>query len=167
MVLAVLLLIGRLTGEVHPQTLDGVGVHAGQDDGGVHIAALELGELLQCDGGSLILGGGAGQRDEDLIGVQAGVVAAEVVGLEGLDRLDGTGGDKVGLLIDAGQLLKGVQEGRGGRAQQGAGLAGDDGAVRKLDGGGGCAVGALGHSMGLLLHRALADGQTGLIQQQL
>ena len=110
MVLAVLLLIGGLTGEVHPQTLEGVGVHAGQDDGGVHIAALELGELPQRDGGSLILGGRAGQRDEDLIGVQAGVAAAEVVGLEGLDRLDGAGGDEVDLLIDAGQLLEGVQE---------------------------------------------------------
>ena len=76
MVLAVLLLIGRLAGEVHPQTLEGVGVYAGQDDGGVHIAALELGELPQRDGGSLILGGRAGQRDEDLIGVQAGVAAA-------------------------------------------------------------------------------------------
>ena len=48
-ILAVFLLIGGLAGEVHPQTLDGVRIHAGQDDRGVHVAALELGELLQSD----------------------------------------------------------------------------------------------------------------------
>ena len=68
-ILAVFLLIGGLAGEVHPQTLDGVRIHAGQDDRGVHVAALELGELLQSDSSRLILGGRAGQRDEDLIGV--------------------------------------------------------------------------------------------------
>ena len=46
-ILAVFLLIGGLAGEVHSQTLDGVRIHAGQDDCGVHITALELGELLQ------------------------------------------------------------------------------------------------------------------------
>lgn len=92
-ILAVFLLIGGLAGEVHPQTLDGVRIHAGQDDRGVHIAALELGELLQSGSSRLILGGRAGQRDQDLIGVQAGIPAAEVVGLEGLDGLDGAGGD--------------------------------------------------------------------------
>ena len=64
-ILAVFLLIGGLAGEVHPQTLDGVRIHAGQDDCGVHIAALELGELLQSDSSRLILGGRAGQRDQD------------------------------------------------------------------------------------------------------
>ena len=92
----------------HPQTLDGVRIHAGQDDRGVHITALELGELLQSDSSRLILGGRAGQRDQDLIGVQAGIPAAEVVGLEGLDGLDGAGGDQVDLMVDAGQLLEGV-----------------------------------------------------------
>ena len=91
MILAVFLLIGGLAGEVHPQTLDGVRIHTGQDDRGVHITALELGELLQSDSSRLILGGRAGQRDQDLIGVQAGIPAAEVVGLEGLDGLDGAG----------------------------------------------------------------------------
>ena len=84
----------------------------------MHVAALELGELLQSDSSRLILGGRAGQRDQDLIGVQAGIPAAEVVGLEGLDGLDGAGGDQVDLMVDAGQLLEGVEQGRGGRAQQ-------------------------------------------------
>lgn len=67
--------------------------------------------------------------------MQAGIPAAEVVGLEGLDGLDGAGGDQVDLMVDAGQLLEGIEQGRRGCAQQGTVLAGDDGAVRQLDGG--------------------------------
>ena len=166
-ILAVFLLIGGLAGEVHPQTFDGVRIHAGQDDRGVHVAALELGELLQSDSSRLILGGRAGQRDQDLIGVQAGIPAAEVVGLEGLDGLDGAGGDQVDLMVDAGQLLESIEQSGRGCAQQGTVLAGDDGAVRQLDGGSGCAAGALGHGVSLLFHGTVADSQTGLIQQQL
>ena len=107
----------------------------------MHIAALELGELLQSDSSRLILGGRAGQRDQDLIGVQAGIPAAKVVGLEGLDGLDGGGRNEVKLLVDAGQLLEGIQQGRGSSTQQRAGLAGDNGTVRQLDGGSGSTAG--------------------------
>ena len=162
-ILAVFLLIGGLAGEVHSQTLDGVRIHAGQDDRGVHVAALELGELLQSDSSRLILGGRAGQRDQDLIGVQAGIPAAEVVGLEGLDGLDGAGGDQVDLMVDAGQLLEGVEQGRRGCAQQGTVLAGDDSAVRQLDGGSGCAAGALGHGVSSLDGTQLLMMQSGYL----
>ena len=66
-ILAVFLLIGGLAGEVHPQTFDGVRIHAGQDDRGVHVAALELGELLQSDSSRLILGGRAGQDRKSVV----------------------------------------------------------------------------------------------------
>ena len=47
MVLAVLFLVNRVAGEVHAQTIQGAGIHAGQQHGGVHIAALEVGQLVQ------------------------------------------------------------------------------------------------------------------------
>ena len=91
---------------------------------------------------SLLVGSSrAGKREQDLVGVQTGVLAAQIVGLEGLDGLDGGGRNEVKLLVDAGQLFQRVEQSGGSGTQQGAGLAGDNGAVRQLDGGsGGTAV---------------------------
>ena len=133
MVLAVLFLINRLTGQVHTQPFDGIGVHTGQDDGRVHVAAFQLGELAQGLGGSLVLGSRAGKGNQDLVGVQAGVLAAQIIGFQGLDGLNGAAGDEVFFLVDAGQLLEGIQQGRGSSTQQRAGLAGDNGTVRQLN----------------------------------
>ena len=70
------------------------------------VAALQVGDLLHGLGGVFIFGDRAGQGDQNLVGVQARVPAAEVVRLERLDRFDGAGGDQIGLLIDAGQLFQ-------------------------------------------------------------
>ena len=75
----------------------------------------------------------AGQRDQNLVGVQAGVPAAQVVRFQRLDRLDSMRRDKINFLIDTCQLFQCIQECRGRRAQQ-RGLAGDDRTVRQLDG---------------------------------
>ena len=75
--------------------------------------------------------------------MQAGVLAAQIIGLEGLDRLDGGRRDEVHFLVDAGQFFQRIEQRRGGCTQQRAGLAGDDGAVRQLDGGGRCPAGLL------------------------
>ncbi len=98
--------------------------------------------------------------------MQAGILAAQIVGLERLDGLDGGSADKVGLLRDAGQCLEGVDQGTGRRAQQGAGLAGDHSAVRQLNGSCRRAAGGLAAGMSLLFHVALAHGQVRLIHQQ-
>ena len=82
-------LIGGLAGQIHAQLLHGIHIHAGQDDSGVHIAALQVGELLEGGCSSGILRGRAGQGNQNLVGVQTGVLAAQIVGLEGLDGLDG------------------------------------------------------------------------------
>lgn len=106
-------LIGGLAGQIHAQLLHGIHIHAGQDDGGVHIAALQVGELLEGGCSSGILRGRAGQGNQDLVGVQTGVLAAQIVGLERLDGLDGGSADQVGLLRDAGQCLEGIDQGAG------------------------------------------------------
>ena len=83
--------------------------------------------------------------------MQTGVLATQIVGLEGLDRLDGSGADQIRLLRDARQILERIDQGACGSAQQRAGLAGDDGAVRQLDGGGRCPAGLLRDGMSGLL----------------
>lgn len=105
MIHPVCFLIGGLAGQIHAQLLHGIHIHAGQDDGGVHIAALQVGELLEGGCSSGILRGRAGQGNQDLVGVQTGVFAAQIVGLEGLDGLDGGGRNEVKLLVDTGQLF--------------------------------------------------------------
>ena len=107
----------------------------------MHIAALQVGELLEGCSSSGILRGRAGQGNQDLVGVQAGVLAAQIVGLEGLDGLDGGGRNEVELLVDAGQLFQRVEQSGGSGTQQGAGLAGDNGTVRQLNGGSGGTAG--------------------------
>ena len=112
-------LIGGLAGQIHAQLLHGIHIHAGQDDGGVHIAALQVGELLEGGCSSGILRGRAGQGNQDLVGVQTGVLAAQIVGLEGLDGLDGGSRNEVKLLVDAGQFFQRVEQSGGSGTQQG------------------------------------------------
>ena len=74
-------LILGLAGEVDAQAAEGVLGHVGEDDRGVGLAAPQLFQL-----GHGQLGGGVGGRTDreghqDLIGVQAGVVVAQVDGL--------------------------------------------------------------------------------------
>ena len=77
MVLAVLFLVDGVAGQVHPQTVQGAAVHAGKQHGGVYITALEVGQLVHGCCGKLAGSSRAGQGDQDLVGVQAGVLAAQ------------------------------------------------------------------------------------------
>ena len=72
------------------------------------------------------------QGDQQLVRVQAGIVVAQVLHLQMLDRLDDARGDEQQFFLIAGQVLERVHQAGRGRAQQGAGLAGDDGAVGQL-----------------------------------
>ena len=94
------------------------------------------GQAVQCLGGQGVSGGGDGQGDQDLIAVEAGIVAAQMADLHRLDGLDGRPGDEMGLLADARQRLQGVEQSGGGRPHELAGLSGDDAPVGQLDGGG-------------------------------
>ena len=70
-----------------------------------------------------------------LVGVQAGVVVAETLDLELLDRLDDELRQDVQVVRQTGERLERGEQGCGRGAEQGSGLAGDDGAVGQLDGG--------------------------------
>ena len=84
-----------LAGEAQAQAAVGAAVHRGEDDGGVGLAPPQGGELIQRPLGQRVGGGGDGQGDQRLIGVEPGVDGAQVVDLHGLDGLDGLPGDEV------------------------------------------------------------------------
>ena len=131
------------------------------------VAALQVGDLLHGLGGVFIFGDRTGQGDQNLVGVQARVPAAEVVRLERLDRFDGAGRDQISLLIDAGQLFQSVQQGRGCRTQQRAGLACDNRAVGQFNRSGRLTVSSFGHGMGTLFDLTLTQGNARLVHEQL
>ena len=71
-----LTLISGFAGEVHAQALEGPLVHLGQDHGGVDIAASQLAQLIHGEHGNGVGGGGEGQGDEGLVGVEPGIPVA-------------------------------------------------------------------------------------------
>lgn len=100
------------------------------------------------------------------VGVQARVPAAEVVRLERLDWFDGAGGDQIHLLIDAGQLFQRVQQGRGCRTQQRAGLACDNRAVGQFNRSGRPTVGGFDMAWARF-DLTLTQGNARLVHEQL
>jgi len=85
-------------------------------------------------GGLAAHGGADAQGDQHLVGVQARGVVAEHVELHALHRLDDAAGDEIGLLRHPADALDGVEQRRGGGAEQVGGLAGDDPSVSQFDG---------------------------------
>ena len=45
MVHAVILFVGGVAGQIHAQLFQGIGIDTGEDDGGMDIAALQVGDL--------------------------------------------------------------------------------------------------------------------------
>ena len=132
----------------------------------MHLAALQLGQLGQGQLGGHASGGAHGQGDQHLVRVETGVVAAQILHLQLLDGLDGMGRDHMLLMVDAGQLLQGVQKQSGGGAQEIRGFAGDNPAVLQFHGGGG-GSGGFGPIQGSVYHPAVVGGGVGLLHQQL
>ena len=112
-----------------------------------------------------VLGGEHGERHEHLVGVQAGIVSAQIVHLGLLNGLDEVLREQLLLVADAGQIFHRVEQQRSAGAQQRAASGGDDGAVFQLDGRRLFAAlfGALlgGHGGG-----AVVGGDLGLLEQQ-
>ena len=87
-------LVVRLAGEVHAQALEHVLIDAGEDDGGVYVAAGEFGQRVHGLLGVGVSDGADRQGDEHFICVQARVVVAHVLDLQMLNRLYDAGGYK-------------------------------------------------------------------------
>ncbi len=99
--------------------------------------------------------------------MQTGVLATQIVGLEGLDRLNGSRAHKVGLLRDTGQHLESIHQSRCCCTQQ-RGPVWPVMTVPSLSSmaAAGAPPVALAAGVCLLFHFALAHGQVGLIHQQ-
>ena len=70
-------LVLRLAGQVHAQAAEHLLIRGGKDHRGVHLTAAQRAQLVQrglCLG---VAGGADGQRQQHLLGVQAGVLAAQ------------------------------------------------------------------------------------------
>lgn len=92
-------------------------------------------------------------------------MVAEMLDLQVLDWLDDLGRDERDILRDAAEVFERVEQAGGARAEQGRGLAGDDRAVRHLDGDGGAPV--LSAPERRAHDRAVGGCQAELIEQQL
>ena len=136
-VVELLRLVMRLAGEVHPEAVEDVGVDVREYDGGVHVAAGEGGERVHGLFGVGVGDGADAERYEHLVGVQARVVVAHVLGLEVLYGLDDARGDERNLVRYAAEVFERVQEAGAARAEQGGGFACDNMPVRHLHGDGG------------------------------
>ena len=161
-----LLLAHRLAGQVHAQLLEDLAVHFREHDRGMHLAAAQVGQLLQCEAAVVVAFGEHSQGHEHLVGVQARVVPAQVVHLQRLDGLYHLLGDELDIVPDAGEVLGRVEKQGGRCAQEVGSLGGNDGAVGKLDGRarhidlGSALLGRHGHA-------AVVGGDLGLLHEQL
>ena len=81
------------------------------------VAAAEVAQLVQGLARVVVTRRGDRQGDEHLIGVEPWVPAAEVLGFEGLDRLDGLTSQKVDVVPDPRQNFERIQE-HGRRASE-------------------------------------------------
>ena len=122
-------LVLRLGREIHAEFFEEGGVDVREDDGRVGFTAAQAVELVDRDLGHRVRHRADRQRDQQLVGVQARVVVAEMLDLEVLDRLDDARRDQLELLVDARELFQGVEQAGGGGAEQRGGLTGDDAAV--------------------------------------
>ena len=130
---------------------------------------LTAAQLIELVDGKLNEGVGHGayrQRNEQLIGVKSGVVITQMLYLEVLNRLDNSGSDEQQLFINACKVLECIHKTSRACTEQGAGLAGDDSAVRQLNGDGGTA-GLLGFFECLCDNGPVVGGKTHRVHDKL
>ncbi len=161
-----LLLKHRLAGHIRPHLAEQLVVGVGEDDGGVHLAPAEIDQLVHRKGGVLVGYSADGEREQELVGVHAGVVTAQMLHLEVLDGLNDRRGDEIDLVGDAREVFEGIEECRRGRAEELGGLARDHVPVGELDGHGG-ASGALGYGAGGAHHGAVGLVEPRLVHEEL
>ena len=100
----------------------------------MHLAAVEEGEAVEGAAAVVVEEAQYREGDEHLVGVQAGVAAVQHVDLGVLDGLYHLLRYEFDAVVDADQVLEGVEQQGGAGAEELAGGGGDDGAVGQLDG---------------------------------
>ncbi len=100
----------RVAGQAYAELLEDLAVDFAEHDGRVDLAAVEFRELLEGTAAVVVGDAEHGEGDEDLIGVQAWVVAVEERHLCLLDRGYHLFRDELDAMRDAGEMLGGVQD---------------------------------------------------------
>ena len=124
-----------IAGEADAELVENLAVNLAQHHGGMNLTAAELREFLKGETAVRVLGAQHSEGNQHLIGVETRIAAAEIIHLHVLDRLDHGLRNELGTVVDAGEMLGGIQKQSRARAEQVGGLGADDGAVRKLDSG--------------------------------
>ena len=85
----------------------------------MHLTAAQLGELFEGAAAKFIVFGEYGESHKHLIGVEAGVLAAQIFNLGLLDRLYHALRDEFGFVVDASQMLGRIEQEGGTASEQG------------------------------------------------
>ena len=110
-------LVFGLGGEVNAELAEGVGIDLGKNYGRVHFRVTELGQHLHSLFCIRVACGGDSKCDKHLVGMQTGVMVAEVFGFEGLNGREYLRGDDIFIVGDIRKSLYGVEK-RGGRCTE-------------------------------------------------
>ena len=125
-----------VAGEAHTQLAEYFAVHLVEHHGAVHLAAFKLWKNFQRMAAVFILGAEHRERHKHLIGVQSWVSATQILDFGVLNWFNQALWNQLLAMVDACQVLGGVENERRTRSEQVALLRGDDGAVEQFDGGG-------------------------------
>lgn len=107
-----------VAGESYAEFLEYLMVYFAEHHCGMGLAAIELGQFLKGATAVLVVGGDYREGHEHFVSVKARVDAAQIGGLGVLDRLDHILGDEFDGVLDAGEVLDGVEYQRGARTQK-------------------------------------------------
>ena len=106
----------RIAGKAAAELLEDFAIDLGEHDGGVYLTVAQLGQLLQCTAALLVVLREHAESYQYFVGMQAGVLAAEIFRLGLLNGDYHALGDELGLVVDTCEVFGGVQ-------QQGSGTA--------------------------------------------
>lgn len=126
-------LSGGIAGKAYSELFENFAVHFAEHFGGVHLTSAKLREDFEGPAAVFVIAREDGEGYEDFVGVQARVVAVQVFGLGVLYRLYEGLWDELEVVVDAGEVLDGVEEERGTGAEELAALARYDAAILKFD----------------------------------
>lgn len=122
-----------VAGEVNAEFLEYLAVDFREHHGGVYLTSAKLRELRQSEAAVFIGLGHDGKGHEHFVGMQAGVVASEVLHFRGLDRLDHCLRDELHAVVNARKVLDGIEDKGGAGPEEVGGFGCDDGTVGELD----------------------------------
>ena len=106
---------GRVAGEAYAELFEDFAVDFAQHYGRVHLTAAQTGKHLQGAAAALVAVGEHRQGHQHFIGVEARVVPFEVDCFCVLNRFDHLLRDQFQAVVDAGQMLYGVENQGGAR----------------------------------------------------